>query len=399
LSRQIVRDYDFLEETDDLPSVVAAIRSEESVAIDTEFLREKTYRARLCLVQLATSKKVWILDATRTGVSGIGELLEDPSLEIVVHSGRQDLELLVDLTGKLPRNIFDVQIAAGFVGLGASLPYGRLVEEVLGVVLTKGEAYTDWCRRPLSASQLKYAADDVRYLPEVARDLKKRLADLGRAEWLDEEMAPLENPRTYQNEPSEAWRRVSGRGSLSGRGLAVLRELAAWRERAANERDIPKGWVVKDHVLVEIARRSPQSIQELQRIRGLVDKQVSRWGSAILAAVASGRDGDPVVMPPAPPRAVLARARMLGGLADAVVRARCENARVAPELAMTRTELESLLIDAFTATPDPAVHRTLRGWRKDIVGDAVVALAAGKLAVRVVPDPPFIEEVEQPGDK
>jgi ribonuclease D len=399
LSRQIAGDYDFLAETDDLPTVVAAIRAEQSVAIDTEFLREKTYRARLCLVQLATSRKVWILDSTQTGVSGIGELLADPAIEIVVHSGRQDLELLVGLTGGPPRNIFDVQIAAGFVGLGASLPYGRLVEEVLGVVLTKGEAYTDWCRRPLSASQLKYAADDVRYLPEVARNLKKRLADLGRADWLAEEMAPFESPRTYENDPHQAWARVSGRGSLSGRGLAILRELAAWREKAAYDRDIPKGWVVKDHVLVEIARRSPQSIQALQRIRGLVDKQVSRWGSGVLTAVAAGREADPILLPPAPPRAVMARARMLGGLADAVVRARCENARVAPELATTRAELESLLIDAFVSTPDPAVHRTLRGWRKSVVGDAVVALAAGKMAVRVVPDPPFIEEVEQSGDK
>jgi ribonuclease D len=399
LSRQIAGDYDFLAETDDLPTVVAAIRAEQSVAIDTEFLREKTYRARLCLVQLATSRKVWILDSTQTGVSGIGELLADPAIEIVVHSGRQDLELLVDLTGGPPRNIFDVQIAAGFVGLGASLPYGRLVEEVLGVVLTKGEAYTDWCRRPLSASQLKYAADDVRYLPEVARDLKKRLADLGRVDWLAEEMAPFESPRTYENDPHQAWTRVSGRGSLSGRGLAVLRELAAWREKAAYDRDIPKGWVVKDHVLVEIARRSPQSIQALQRIRGLVDKQVSRWGSGVLTAVAAGREADPILLPPAPPRAGRPRARMLGGLADAVVRARCENARVAPELATTRAELESLLIDAFVSTPDPAVHRTLRGWRKSVVGDAVVALAAGKMAVRVVPDPPFIEEVEQSGDK
>jgi ribonuclease D len=399
LSRQIAGDYDFLAETDDLPTVVSAIRAEQSVAIDTEFLREKTYRARLCLVQLATSKKVWILDSAQTGVSGIGELLGDPAIEIVVHSGRQDLELLVDLTGRPPQNIIDVQIAAGFVGLGASLPYGRLVEEVLGVVLTKGEAYTDWCRRPLSASQLKYAADDVRYLPEVARDLKKRLADLGRADWLAEEMAPFENPRTYENDPRRAWTRVSGRGSLSGRGLAVLRELAAWREKAAYERDIPKGWVVKDHVLVEIARRSPQSVQVLQRIRGLVDKQVSRWGSAILTAVAAGREADPILLPPAPPRAVMARARMLGGLADAVVRARCEHARVAPELATTRAELESLLIDAFVSTPDPAVHRTLRGWRKSVVGDAVVALAAGKMAVRVVADPPFIEEVEQSGDE
>lgn len=375
--------------------MVSSVHAEQSVGLDTEFLREKTFRARLCLVQLAASKQVWIVDPTTAGVAQIGDLLSDPAVEIVLHSGRQDLDLLVELTGKIPTNVFDVQVAAGFVGLGASLPYGRLVEEVRGVVLTKGEAYTDWCRRPLSASQLKYAADDVRYLPDLARDLKKRLADTGRTDWLAEEMAPFEDPKSYDNDPSDAWKRVSGRGSLSGRGLAVLRELAAWRERAAGERDIPRGWVVKDHVLVEIARRAPQSVEALQRLRGLVDKQISRWGGPIVTAVEAGRAADPIILPPAPPRAVLARARMLAGLADAVVRARCERAGVAPELATTRADLENLLMDSFAAPPDESRHRALRGWRKDVVGDAVVALASGKMAVRVVSEPPYVEEVQQ----
>jgi ribonuclease D len=384
-------------EISELRTIISVARAEQGLAIDTEFLREKTYRARLCLVQLATSQNVWIVDSLRAGISGIGELLADPSMEIVLHSGRQDLELLVELTDEIPRNVFDVQIAAGFVGLGASLPYGRLIEDVLGVTLTKGEAYTDWCRRPLSDSQLQYAADDVRYLPEASRELKKRLADLGRADWMTEEMASFEDPGTYEKDPGAAWKRVSGRGSLGGRQLAVLRELAAWREKTARERDIPRGWLIKDHVLVEIARRSPGSMSVLQRIRGLGDRQVSRWGTSILAVVAAGRDADPIAIPPAPPRPLLARARMLAGLADAVVRARCEKAQVAPELAATRAELESLLIDSFDQTPDPRFHRTLRGWRKDVVGDAVVALASGKMALRVVPEPPYIEEVEQPG--
>jgi ribonuclease D len=394
LSQPESRDYEFVSDAGSLEQVVASSRSARVAGIDTEFLREKTYRARLCVMQIATPERVWIIDPIATEIGVIGDLLADESIETVVHSGRQDLELLFELTGVVPANVFDVQVAAGFVGLGASLPYGRLVEEVLGVSLTKGEAYTDWCRRPLSESQLKYAADDVRYLPDVAHNLKKQLADLGRTDWASEEMAVFEDPKSYENDSQDAWKRVSGRGGLSGRSLAVLKEIARWREETAQSSDIPRGWVVKDHVLVELARRSPQSRDALQKVRGLGEKQATRWGQSIIDAVSRGRNADPIVLPPAPPRPVLARARMLGALADAVVRARCEHARMAPELATTRAELESLLIDSFEGSPDPSRHRALRGWRKDLVGEAVVALASGKMAVRVIQDPPFVEEVE-----
>jgi ribonuclease D len=394
LSQPESRDYDFVSDAGSLEQVVAAARAARVAGIDTEFLREKTYRARLCVMQIATPERVWIIDPIATEIDVIGDLLADESIETVVHSGRQDLELLFELTGVVPANVFDVQVAAGFVGLGASLPYGRLVEEVLGVSLTKGEAYTDWCRRPLSESQLKYAADDVRYLPDIAHNLKKQLADLGRTDWASEEMAVFEDPESYENDSGDAWKRVSGRGGLSGRSLVVLREIARWREETAQSSDIPRGWVVKDHVLVEIARRSPQSRDALQKVRGLGEKQAARWGQSIIDAVSHGRNADPIVLPPAPPRPVLARARMLGALADAVVRARCEHARMAPELAITRAELESLLIDSFEGSPGPSHHRALRGWRKDLVGEAVVALASGKMAVRVIQDPPFVEEVE-----
>jgi ribonuclease D len=207
-------------------------------------------------------------------------------------------------------------------------------------------------------------------------------------------MAVFEDPKSDENDYGDAWKRVSGRGGLSGRSLAVLKEIARWREETAQSSDIPRGWVVKDHVLVEIARRSPQSRDALQKVRGLGEKQAARWGQSIIDAVSRGRNADPIVLPPAPPRPVLARARMLGALADAVVRARCEHARMAPELATTRGELESLLIDSFEGSPDPSHHRALRGWRKDLVGEAVVALASGKMAVRVIQDPPFVEEVE-----
>jgi ribonuclease D len=382
-----------------LAEVVRGVKATDSVALDTEFLRERTYRARLCLVQLATPSAVHLIDPlVDLDLHPIADLIADPSIEVIVHAGRQDFELFVERYEITPRRIFDVQLAAGFVGLGASLPYGRLVEETAGVQLAKGESYTDWCRRPLTDAQLSYAADDVRYLFAVADRIRDRLRELGRTEWVDEEMRMFEDPTMYATDPSEAWRRVSGRGGLSGRQLAVLREAARWREETAARRDIPRGWVIKDPTLVELARKAPTSVAGLKSIRGMNAREAERSGRGVVDAIRRGLDSAPIKLPSAPPRAALARARMLSGLADAIVRARCEHNEIAPELVATRGELEALLVDAFRHEPDPSGHRLLQGWRLQLAGDAVLALARGKLAVRVIEDPPYIEEVPLEAD-
>jgi ribonuclease D len=361
--------------------------------LDTEFLRERTFRARLCLVQVATSDEVYVFDPlTDIDLLPIGKLVADPGIEVIVHAGRQDFELFVESFGSIPANVFDVQIAAGFAGLGASLPYGRLAEEVGGQV-KKGESYTDWCKRPLTPAQLTYAADDVRYLLSIADALKQRLEALGRLRWVREEMVVLESEGTYLFDPEEAWRRVSGKGALTGRQAAVLRELAAWRERVAEQRNTPRGWVIKDPTLIELARRSPADVAGLKSIRGLNAKEAERSGRGMLAAINRGRVAPALDAPPATPRPALARARMLSGLADAIVRARCEGAGIAAELVATRGELEAILAAQFAGTLDDSVYRLLRGWRRELAGQAVMDLAAGKIAVRVVDHPPYIEEV------
>jgi ribonuclease D len=381
--------------TDDrLLEVAADARGHGRVALDTEFLRERTYRARLCLVQIATPAAVYLIDPLDgLDFRPIAEIVEDGGIEIVVHAGRQDFELFVERYGTLPSAVFDVQLAAGFVGLGASLPYGRLVEETVGAQLVKGESYTDWCRRPLTTAQLSYAADDVRYLFGVADRIRERLAELGRSTWVDEEMRMFEDAAVYSTDPAEAYRRVSGRGGLSGRQMAVLREVAMWREEIAARRDIPRGWVVKDPTLVELARKAPASSGALKGIRGMNSKEAERSSHEIVAAIRRGTEASPLKQPPSPPRAALARARMLSGLADAIVRARCEHNEIAPELVATRSELEALLVDSFKREPDPGRHRLLQGWRRELAGDAVLALAWGRLAVRVIEDPPYVEEV------
>jgi ribonuclease D len=364
------------------------------MALDTEFMREKTYRARLCLVQVAALDHIFLLDPlSDLDLSPIARLLEDPDIEVLVHAGKQDLEIFYEAYGSVPRSVFDVQLAAAFAGYGASLPYGRLVEAALGLPLEKGESYTDWCQRPLTDAQLRYAADDVRYLPGVAEQVKAKLAEQERSAWVAEELAELENPESYGIDPDRIWKKVTGRGSLKGSQAAVLKELALWREEAAARRDLPRGWVLKDPTLIELARRSPSSTSALRSIRGLNPKEVERSGNEILAAVERGRKAPKVEVARPPSRAVQMRARMMAGLADALVRAKCEGASIATEVVMTRSELESLLADLVTGTPEASKHRLLQGWRKTLAGDAVVGLVRGEIALKVIDSPPYVQEV------
>lgn len=379
----------------DVRDAVETARAAGAVALDTEFLRERTYRARLCLVQIATDDGIWLIDATAlSDLAPLTELLADPSVEVVVHAGKQDLQIFHDSYGVLPKNVFDVQIAAGFAGLGASLPYGRLIEEVLEVRLEKGESYSDWCTRPLTAAQLSYAADDVRYLLEAASVLKNRLAELDRMGWVSEEMRALQTDSSYANDPGDAWRRVGGRGSLSGRQVAVLKEVARWREEAAAARDLPRGWVVKDVSLVEIARRAPGSLGQLKAIRGINPREAERSGTAILAAVEKGKQADPIAAKKTPSRAVQHRVRALAGLADALIKARADQAGVATEFVATREELEAALVELLSGLSGGAEHALLSGWRQELAGRSILALVQGRIAIAATEDPPYIQEIE-----
>ncbi len=380
---------------EELQHAVDAVSASGSMALDTEFMREKTYRARLCLVQVAALDHIFLLDPlSDLDLSALAGLLEDPAVEVLVHAGKQDLEIFYEAFGVVPKRVFDVQVAAAFAGYGASLPYGRLVEAVLGLPLEKGESYTDWCQRPLTDAQLRYAADDVRYLPGVAERLKAKLAEQDRVAWVAEELAELERPESYGIDPERIWKKVTGRGSLRAHQAAVLRELALWREETAARRDLPRGWVLKDPTLIELARRCPSSASALRSIRGLNPKEADRSGREILAAVERGRNAPKVDVERPLSRAVQMRARMMAGLADALVRAKCEAAAIATEVVMTRSELEALLADVVSGAPDPSKHRLLQGWRRTLAGDAVVGLARGEIALKVIDSPPYIQEVE-----
>ena len=388
----------FVRTADELAGLTSELSHEERVGVDTEFLREKTYHPRLCLVQVATTKNIWLVDPLAdVDLAPFGKAIAAEGLQVILHAGKQDLEIFHDQLGAVPSDVLDVQLAAGFAGYGSSLPYGRLVELTLHETLVKGEAYTDWCQRPLTEAQLRYAADDVRYLLGIADVLEEKLRSQGRLEWAEEEMSPLSDPATYEPSLDDVWRRVAGRGSLSGRQTAVLREVARWREETASRRDLPRGWIVKDPTLVEIARRSPSSIEALKKIRGINTKEAERSGRDILQALERGRNAPPVQSGSAPPRGAQVQARMIAGLADAIVRARCEAANIATDLVATRAELEAVLADVVSGKSDAKKHRLLRGWRRQLAGDAVVALARGRVGVRVIDHSPFIEEVALDG--
>jgi ribonuclease D len=378
----------------DLQQLVNDARTARRIGLDTEFMREKTYHAQLCLVQVAGADRIGLIDPLEgADVGPVADLVADRNIEIIVHAGRQDFEILLSLFDVVPRNVFDVQLAAGFIGLGSTLAYHRLVEETIGAKVSKGEAYTDWCRRPLTDLQVTYAANDVRYLLPVADYLKNRLVELGRADWASEEMNAFEARAMYETAPENAWRRVPGRGTLNPRATAVLKEVAAWREETARRRDVPRGWVVRDPTLVEIARRRPASLSQLKGIRGLAYKEAARSADGIIDAVERGLNAEPVAAPQGPSRSSLARAQMVSSVADAVVRARCASAEIASELVATRAELEAVLADLFDGSADTSRHRLLHGWRRKVAGDAVLALARGEIAVRIADHPPYVEEV------
>lgn len=377
-----------------MAAIAAEARAAGAVGLDTEFMRERTYRARLCLVQLATPHGIYIVDPLDVDdLSEVASLISDPEVEVLVHAGRQDLEIFFERYDAVPARIYDIQVAAAFAGLGASLPYGRLVQELTGAKLKKGESYSDWCRRPLTDEQMTYAADDVRYLFEAADELKKRLVRQGRDAWVIEELSALENRDAFETDLDSVYKRVGGRGSLTGKQLSVLREVARWREMEAQRRDTPRGWIVKDPTLIEIARRAPTNVGALSKIRGLNPKEAERFGSDILDAIDKGLGGAEVQTPKAPPRAAQVRARVLSGPCDAIVRSRCEAANLATELVSTRGELEALLADISAGVDDLSRHRMMRGWRKELAGDHVVAFASGAVSLRATEKPPYIEEL------
>lgn len=363
-----------------LRACVASLLAEPVVALDTEFMRERTYYARLCLVQIATEREVWVIDAIALEgrLAPLAAVLTAGSIVKVVHAGGQDIEALLRATGATPTPVFDTQVAATVAGFPSQVGYAQLVREVLGVALEKADTFTDWSVRPLSDAQIRYAEDDVRDMVRLYHALRGRLEREGRLAWLAEDFERLADPETYRVDPREQYRRVKRAATLDRRSLAVLREVAAWREIEAQRRDLPKRWVLSDESLLEIARRKPASEAELAAIRGVSDRLVARSADAVLAAVAAGLACPEDELPRlAKRKRVISDAQALADLLSAVVKVRAREHRIAPTLVVTRDELERF------AAGERDGHPLASGWRHAIVGAELEAVLDGRLVVRV----------------
>jgi len=355
----------------------------EFITVDTEFMREKTYWPQLCLVQLGGPDEAAAIDPMAEGIdlAPLYELMQNTKVLKVFHAARQDIEIFLHLSGKVPAPLFDTQVAAMVCGFGDSVSYETLATQLARARIDKSMRFTDWSRRPLTDKQLHYALSDVTHLRIAYEKLKARLERDGRAEWVAEEMAQLADPKTYIVEPDEAWRRLKSRSS-SPRFLMVLKELAAWREREAREKDLPRQRMLKDDSLMEIAAQAPSSVDELAHTRGLSRNAAEgKMGTALLAAVARALATPEDQWPQPMERVELPRG--LGPVVDllkVLLKLKGDQHDVAQRLIASSSDLEWIAADDNADVP--AMH----GWRRGLFGDDALKLKHGQLGLALATD-------------
>lgn len=373
---------ELITDTDTLARFVAASRDAPYVTIDTEFMRERTYYAQLCLVQLARPgagpETAVLVDTLAEGLSlePLYDLFRDPGVVKVFHAARQDLEIFATSAGVLPQPFFDTQVAAMVCGYGDQVGYETLARQIARATIDKSSRFSDWARRPLSQAQMEYALADVTHLRRIYEVLAKRLADTGRAAWVQEELATLLDPETYRVDPETAWTRLKPR-SAAPKFLAALRELARFREAAAQSRNVPRARILKDDALLELAANRPRNADDLGKSRLLL-REARRGDIAdgILAAVAAAEACPPADLPrpvEAPPRKPGAEA--LADLLRVLLKAKAEAEGVAQRLVASSADL-----DAIAAEDEPDAP-AMRGWRYDLFGRDALRLKRGEIAL------------------
>jgi ribonuclease D len=369
-------DVRYIDTADALLDVCAQLHGVPWLTLDTEFLREKTYYPKLCLLQVATPDLVACVDPLALeDISPLLEVIYREDTVKVLHAARQDMEIFYHLRGALPAPVFDTQIAALLLGFPDQIGYGSLVKETLGVELDKLHSRTDWSRRPLSDAQIRYAAEDVFYLAQVYRHLVEKLTELGRLDWLSEDFERLTHVGLYDNDPAQAWLKVRGGNRLRGPALAVLQALAAWRETLARDQNLPRGWLLRDDDLIEIARHMPATPAGLGAIRGLHERFIGKHGDRVIELVASARRQAPQPLPSTgrPLRLSQTQEALVDAMMAVVRVSAAENA-LNPAMLASRNQLEQF------ANSDPD-SELLHGWRGQLVGKRLQALLAGELGL------------------
>ncbi len=365
--------------SDNLAAVVERLRQEPFVTIDTEFVRERTYWPELCVVQLAGSDEVAIVDAEadELDLQCLAPLLDDPAVTKVFHAARQDLEIFLHRFGRLPTPLFDTQVAAMVAGFGDQVGYDSLVSALTGGQIDKAHRFSDWSRRPLSPAQITYAAADVTYLREVYVKLRERLQRDGRFDWVGEEMAFLSDPATFRPDPDTLWERLRPR-TANRRMLGVLRAVAAWREREAQRVNVPRQRLIKDESLLEIAAAMPADADALSAMRGVSRGFAEgRSGTGLIGAIADAQALPEEALPPAPRKDGPRPSPALVSLLKVLLAAKSEQHDVAPKLLASSEDIDRLATEAEPAIP------ALSGWRREVFGADALSLKQGRISLGV----------------
>jgi ribonuclease D len=370
---------DLITTTADLTALCDRLAKHPVITVDTEFLRETTYYPLLCVVQMASADEAAVIDALAEGIDlkSFFELMADEKVLKVFHAARQDIEIVWHRAGIVPHPIFDTQVAAMALGYGDSIAYDQLVERVSGHRPDRTHRFTDWSRRPLTEDQMHYALADVTHLRDVFAALDADLKKRGRSDWVSEEMEVLTSPRTYDFHPERAWERLKTR-VRKPKELAVLIEVAAWREQEAQSRDVPRGRILKDDVVGDIATHAPTSLEKLAHLRSLpkgFDR--SKWGSDIVAAVQRGLARDMTTLPKIEKPRGNSNGAATVELLKVLLRMTSERHAVASKVIATVDDLEQIAAD------DNADVGALHGWRRELFGEAALALKHGQLALAI----------------
>jgi len=367
----------FVENQTQLQSLCNHLKEQPVIALDTEFLREKTYYAKLCLIQVASAEKIACVDPLVIDDLQIFlDVIYQPGITKVMHSARQDLEIFFDITGELPANMYDSQIAATLLGFGDQVGYANLLNDMLEIKLDKLHTRTDWSKRPLDEGQIQYAMDDVRYLIEIYHMQKNKLIETGREHWLVDDFNYLSNKNLYTPNVAGNWQKVRGSNSLKGVQLAVLQNLAEWREGLARQNNRPKQWIIRDDMLVELSRRMPKNQDALEAIRGW-GNGAAKHSKQILMIIEQAKNSDNNLWPTQPERVLLNKTQeAIVDLLMAVVRLKAVENSVTPSALVNRKQLEKIV----SGQHDCAV---LKGWRNEIVGNDLIAVLENQRSLHV----------------
>ena len=365
--------------TNKLAEACARLAKHPFVTVDTEFQRETTYFPKLCIAQMASTDEAVVIDALAEGIdlAPFFALMANQSVTKVFHAARQDIEICWHATGVIPHPIVDTQVAAMVLGYGDSISYDQLVQRITGDSLDKSHRFTDWTRRPLTEAQLAYAVSDVTHLRDVYIRLAADLEERKRTEWMREELKVLTSPDTYRMEPEHAWERLRTR-ARKPKELAVLIEVAGWREREARARDVPRGRVLKDDVIGDIAAQAPTTMERLAALRSLPRGfERSKWGEAILTAVKRGLERDPKTLPRLERAKPVLNGQATVELLKVLLRMTSERHGVAAKVIATVDDLDRIAADDAADVP------ALSGWRRELFGEKALALKHGRLMLAI----------------